>query len=237
MSKVSKELSTALDELKNETKTHLKEFREWMDRDTRSERRVNKPSVKFTDVKYDKMRVKLKSMLEQNKQLWPNNITLNEPRDQHETKLKASDSRLVYSEQKSGNTNVEIKAIQVRDNEKLFATLNKLAKCIKEPISPCDVDVCYRVPVATPQTSKNIIVQLNHRHNCNAVFEPQKKKRLTCAQLVFNHFSAIFVNEHLLPERKRLLGQAMAKNREAGGNLYGSAKEAYMLACSRKTKH
>lgn len=147
MTKVSKELTTALDELKSEIKTDLKVFRESIDRDFRTDLREIKASLKFIGEKYDEMRVDLKSVLEQNKQLRAENVTLKERCDKQETQIKAIESRLVDYEQNSRNRNVEIKGIPVRDKENLFDILTELGNCIEEPISPCDVDVCHRVPV------------------------------------------------------------------------------------------
>ncbi|KAH9378273.1 hypothetical protein HPB48_022220 [Haemaphysalis longicornis] len=145
MTKVSKELTTALDELKSEIKTDLKVFRESLDRDFRKDLREIKASLKFISDKYDEMRVDLKSVLEQNKQLRAEKITLKERCDKQETQLKATESRLVDCEQYSRNANVEIKGIPVRDEENLFDILTEIGNCIEEAISPCDVDVCHRV--------------------------------------------------------------------------------------------
>lgn len=233
MTKVSKELTTALDELKSEIKTDLKLFRESVDRDFRTDLREIKASLKFIGEKYDEMRVDLKSVLEQNKQLRAENVTLKERCDKQETQIKTIESRIVDCEQNSRNANVEIKGIPVRDKENLFDILTELGNCIEEPISPCDVDVCHRVPVPNDQASKNIVVQFIHRRKRNAVLEAAKKKKLTCAELGLDHPAPIFVNEHLCPDRKRLLGQAIAKKREAGwkfvwvrnGNVYARKSE------------
>ncbi|KAH9379615.1 hypothetical protein HPB48_000284 [Haemaphysalis longicornis] len=215
MTKVSKELTTALDKLNMEIKADLKIFRESTDRDFRTDLRETKASLKFIGEKCDEMRVDLKSVLEQNKQLRAKNVTLKERCDKQETQLKAIESRLVDCEQYSGNANVEIKGIPVRDKENLFDILTELGNCIEEPISPCDVDVCHRVPIPNDQASKNIIVQFIHRSKRNAVLELEtaKKKKLTCAELGLDHPAPIFVNDHPAPDRKRLLVEAVAKKR------------------------
>ncbi|KAH9379472.1 hypothetical protein HPB48_012270 [Haemaphysalis longicornis] len=233
MTKVSKEVTTALDELKSDIKTDLKVFRESIDRDFRTDLREIKASLKFISDKYDEMRVDLKSVLEQNKQLRAENITLKERCDKQETQLKATESRIVDCEQYSRNANVEIKGILVRDEENLFDILTEIGNCIEEPISPCDVDVCHRVPVPNDRASKNIIFQYIHGRKRNAVLEAAKKMKLTCEDLGLSHTAPIFINEHLCPDRKRLLVQAIAMKREAGwkfvwvrnGNIYARKSE------------
>lgn len=106
------------------------------------------------------------------------NVTLKGRSNETETQLKAIEARLLDCEQNSRNANVEIKGIAARDRKKkkLFDILTELGNCIEEPISPCDVDVCDRVPAPNDQASKNVIVQLIPRCKHNAVFEAVKKK-------------------------------------------------------------
>lgn len=214
MAKISKELVSALEDLKREIRIDLKNLKDSLERDFRNELREIKANLKFTDDKFDDMVTSLKAVLEENKRLRTENDNLKSRCDQIESQTKSNESRIVDCEQYSRNANIEIKGIPVNANEKLTEIVMKLGDCIGEPISPSDIDVCHRVSVPGSRTGKNIIVQFALRRKRNAVLEKGKRKRLTASELGFSESVPIYVNEHLCPERKRLLAQAIAKKRE-----------------------
>lgn len=233
MAKIGKELAVALDEIKNEIKSELKGFRESFERDIRSELREIKSSLTFIDKKYDEMRVDLKAVQDENKHLRTENANLIEMCNTLSTQAKAHESRLVDCEQYSRNVNLEIKGIPVNAGENLLEIMEKLGDSVGEPISASDIDVCHRTPVPGNPTIKNTIVQFVHRHKRDAVLAKSRKKRLSCDQLGFTTSAPIYVNEHLCPERKRLLAQTISKKREVnwkfvwvrGGQIYAKKSE------------
>lgn len=61
---------------------------------------------------------------------------------------------------------------------------------------------------------KNILVQFARRSKRNSILEKARRLRLTATDLGANAQVPVFVNEHLCPELKKLLGQATTKKRE-----------------------
>lgn len=117
------------------------------------------------------------------------------------------------SEQYTRNKNVEIKGIPQKPNEDLADIINKIGEAIGEPVSPKDVDVCHRVRTKDNRKT-NIVVQFQRREKRDQFLEKARKKRLRNDLLGSECEDPIYVNEHLCPAMKKLLGMASARKRE-----------------------
>lgn len=120
--------------------------------------------------------------------------------------------RLVHCEQYSRNANLEIKGIPKQENENVTETVKTIGDLIGSPIAVNEIEVCHRVP--TRNKESNIIVQFRSRTRRDAVLEAAKKKRITNKDLGSTSTAPIYINEHLCPVLKRLLGMSVAKKHE-----------------------
>ncbi|XP_075526574.1 uncharacterized protein LOC142558310 [Dermacentor variabilis] len=237
MSKISKELSIAFDDLKNEIKNDLKLFRESFERDIRSELREIKASLSSSDEKFNEMTVDLKKVLDENKRLRVENESLKQQCNLLNVQLNKAEVRITECEQYSRNRNLEIKGIPMNRAENLLELIGKIGDKIGEPILPTDVELCHRVSVPGGSMNMNAIVQFARRQKRDAVLEKARKKRITCKDLGFTVSTPIYINEHLCPERKRLLGQTISKKRDVnwkfvwvrGGQIFARKDEKSRL--------
>lgn len=145
--------------------------------------------------------------------------------------VTASEQKLTNLEQYSRNKNIEIKGLPASDDEDLPEILKKLGDTIGEPITKSDVDICHRVPTKDGGCP-NIVVQFHSRTKRDAVVEKARKKRVRTDELGAPGRSPVYVNDHLCPDLKILLGKAIARKNEKQWK-YVWTKEGKILA--RKT--
>lgn len=89
-----------------------------------------------------------------------------------------------------------------------------LGTAINEPISPADVDSCHRVPTKD-KTRSNTVQFQNRAIRRDAVLQKAQKSRLSTTDIGFTlPAAAVYVNEHLCPEQKKLLGMTVARKKE-----------------------
>lgn len=218
---MTKEISKILNELKDELRQEWKAFRETLERDIRSDIRdlrndvkEAKDSMDFMNREFEDMKKKFDTVLNENAQLKKENRSLSQKCDELETCLRNCQDRLTDAEQYSRNTNLEIKGVLKRDAEVLPDVVRKLGESIGEPITRADIAICHRVPTRDTETT-NIILQLVNRSKRDAILQKAKKKRLTNSDVGLDTNTPIFVNEHLCPSLKRILGKAIAKKRQS----------------------
>lgn len=101
-------------------------------------------------------------------------------------------------------------------NENCELLVQKLAEQISYPIDSKDTKVCHRVSLAHNTTEKNIIVRFVSRKVRNEFYQRAKKARLSTDVLAFSSVikQAIYVNEHLTRENKKLLAEALKRKKE-----------------------
>ncbi|KAH9375826.1 hypothetical protein HPB48_009898 [Haemaphysalis longicornis] len=116
-------------------------------------------------------------------------------------------------EQYLRNRNIEIKGIPFDEYENLPDLLKKLDDVIPKSITAAEVDVCHRVP-RRDEGCPNFVVQFRSRTKRNGVQERARKRRVNFSQLGASDVSPIYVNEHLGPAVKKLLGQVVATKHE-----------------------
>lgn len=91
--------------------------------------------------------------------------------------------------------------------------LAKLGDTIDESITESNIESCHRVPTRHPDKS-NIVVQFRSSAKRDVALQKAKKMRLTNEDLGLDDSTVIYVNEHLTPQNKRLLGAAVAGKKE-----------------------
>lgn len=173
-------------------------------------------SVEFLSAKYEESRTALSASEAENKKLREDNASLSLKCDLLSTQVTASQQRITQCEQYSRNMNLEIKGVSTCGDENLVDLLGKIGEKVGETITQSDIAKCHRVPVAKKQNEHNIVVQFAHRGKRDAVLEKARKKKLVGGDLDLEGTNPICINEHLCPELKKLLGQAVARKREVG---------------------
>lgn len=207
-------MSTTNEDLRKE----IKEFRESLEREIRRELRDIKSSMTFVNQQFEELREEVKAARAENKSLKEENARLQSKCKDLAESVRDNSLRILRSEQYSRNANIEIKNIPPQTNENLHNILKDIGEKLGEPINANDIEVCHRVPVANSPSNKNIVVQFVHRAKRNAVLEKARRFRLKGTDIGLTTDSPFYVNEHLCPELKRLLGKATAKKRQAGWN-------------------
>lgn len=213
---MSKELRSMFDELKKEIKSELKEFREAVERDLRKELREINESLTFINKSYEELKGEVREARSEQKELRAENAKLQSLCQQLTNQVSSSENRILQCEQYSRNFNLEIKGVPMQSDENLTALLKKLGDVTGEAITADDIELCHRVPVAKSPTEKNIVVQFTRRAKRNNVLEKARRMRLTTTDLGLRPQVPIYVNEHLCPELKKLLGQTTSKKRDSG---------------------
>ncbi|XP_075534936.1 uncharacterized protein LOC142570436 [Dermacentor variabilis] len=122
---------------------------------------------------------------------------------------------LVELKQYSRRNNIELKGVPETENENLNDTVQKVAKCLKLDLSASDIDIAHRVPVKGSGLP-NIIMKFNSRCARDKFFKAAKKNRLNTKMIGFEDNDPIFVNDHLCPENKILLGKTIHLKKEKG---------------------
>ncbi|KAH9359928.1 hypothetical protein HPB48_019281 [Haemaphysalis longicornis] len=148
---MSKDLAKLFLELKEELKAELKNFKDAVERNVRSEERSlrtelgeMKGSLNFISKGLDDANRRLEVTLCENKQLKKEKESLRTTVFTLEKDLVESQASLLN--QYTRNRNLEIKGIEQTENEDLKQLLEKIGEKLEEPITESDVDICHRVP-------------------------------------------------------------------------------------------
>lgn len=213
---MSKELVKMFEDLKQELKQEFRELRESFERDLRKEIRDIKNSMTFINKHYEEMSASVKSMEKENAELKKNIANLQRECRELSVKSKDHETRLMQNEQYSRSFNLELKDVPQFEGEDVKEITRKLAQAVKVPLEDADIEACHRVRTAGNASAPNIIVRFVRRSKRDAFLEKAKKQKLTSAVFNLEPPVPIYVNEHLSPSVKRLLGAAKAKRRACG---------------------
>ncbi|KAH9364384.1 hypothetical protein HPB48_016251 [Haemaphysalis longicornis] len=215
-------------DFKEEFLTEFKSFKDAMERALRSEDRgvrteMDEMKVGLNHISkcLDEANERLKDTLKENKSLKKENEELRQRVYVLNRDLSECQTNLIKSEQYTRNKNLEVKGVIQEQSESIPEILKAIGKALGEPILPSDVDVCHRVPTKNKKES-NIIVQFQRCEKRDKVLEKSRKTKLTNEGIGLrlaestseSEDTPIFVNEHLCPYLKKLLGMAVARKRE-----------------------
>lgn len=123
--------------------------------------------------------------------------------------------KVAQVEQYSRLNNIEIRGVPVTQNENCSEILELIGEKVGCPVTPDDFDTVHRVPTHV-KNQLNIIARFRSRDKRSSFLSEARKARLATSSLNFNdrEDSPIFINEHLTPENKRLLGKARALKKD-----------------------
>lgn len=205
-----------MNDMKEELRQEIKAAREAVERDLRAEMRAFRTefrdeaqSMDHMNSVFEDMRGEFAAIKSENAALKDQNIALREELDGLQKRLADAESRLLHSEQYSRRNNIEIKGIEENKDENVTEIVCKLGELAHEPITADDIEACHRVPAKNKPSC--IVVQFARRQKRDALLEKAKKMRLNNTDFGCSSTSPVFVNDHLCPTLKRLLGATVSK--------------------------
>lgn len=216
-----KEMQKALEDLKRELRADLRTLKD-------SVKHCSDSCDGINDVRSElkELRKELLALARQNEELRAENGRLS--------------VRIEELEQHSRANNLEIKGVP--DDGDVIDVLKRIGSQVHEPIADSDIDICHRVPTFRPN-EKNIIVRFVQRSKRDSFLQKCRKQKTTTTDLDYGgNSTAVYVNEHLTPSNKKLLGAAVARKKTvgwrfvwtAGGKVFARKDEdsrALRIAC------
>ncbi|XP_077548403.1 uncharacterized protein LOC144161646 [Haemaphysalis longicornis] len=168
-------------------------------------------SVEFVSKSFDEFKNDIKLFRQEVAELKKHSSDTQGATRRLEKELQETKKQLLDLKQYSRRNNIELKGVPVVENEDLTSVLNKVGSCLNVQISAQDIDAVLRVPT---KGLPNIVVKFLSRSPRDKVLLAAKKTRLNASMLGFQLDDPIYVNEHLCPENKVLLGKAIQAKRE-----------------------
>lgn len=210
-----------INELRDQMRLEMKNVRETVERDLRAEIRDIRTefreeahSIEHFNEVFEELENKCKAALADNVSLKEQNNELRSELGVMQKRLAEAESRLLLSEQYSRNKNIEIKGIEENANENVTDIVCKLGALADVPVTPDDIEACHRVP--SKAKPNPIVVQFAKRQKRDDLIEKARKIRLSNKDFGKSSSSPVYVNDHLCPILKRLLGVTVAKKKVTG---------------------
>lgn len=191
-------------------------------RELRKEIRELKSSVEFISKEYDKLKKECLDVKTENVALKASQEKMAKELDCLRRTVHEGNTRLIAQEQYSRKKNMEIKGIPRETHESLVDVLAKVGAALEEPIMADDIEVCHRVPARQNSANgnegdaadQNIVVVFKDQTKRDAVMSRARKIRFGTGGLGYAIKRPVYVNEHLCPQLKKLLGMTIARKRE-----------------------
>lgn len=193
----------------------FKDMRASLEREFRKENREIQKSLEYFNKCFEDLTAECKVMREENASIKAENAALSAECTELKKIVLENEQKITQLEQYSRNRYVEVKGIPTTKDESLPALLEKIGNAINEPITENDIEACHRVPIKNSNQS-NIIVQFLRKAKCDCVIEKARKMRISTKDLGFSDESSVFLNEHLCPQLKKLLGMTVERKKEKG---------------------
>ncbi|KAH8042675.1 hypothetical protein HPB51_025307 [Rhipicephalus microplus] len=197
-----------------ELKQEFREMRTALERELRKEIRDVKTSLDFFNKQFEEISALCSRLEKENGELKAQNDVLKTDCSQLKQAVLNNERRTTALEQYSRNRNIEVKNVPFVEGERLTRVVQKIGEAVGESVKEDDIEICHRV-TAKDASCPHIVVQFNNRSKRDAVLEKAKKLRLTTADIGFPGKTFVYVNEHLCPQLKKLLGQTVARKKEA----------------------
>lgn len=172
-----------------------------------------KMSMGFINTSFEEFKEEIKSLRQELTEVKKENIEHQKENKKLSSELKEIRKELTELKQYGRRNNVELKGVPVAENENMRDTIEKVAKCLSIAHSDHDIDAAHRVPTKG-STPPNIVVRFVSRTSRDNFLRAAKKHRLNSSMLGFEDNTPVYVNEHLCPENKVLLGKAIQAKRE-----------------------
>lgn len=218
----------------DDIRKEMNDFKARLERELRKEIRELKSSLEFFNEEFEKVKQERDDFAKENSSLKKANEKLRLDCEALQKQAFQHEQRITASEQYSRKCNLEVKGLPFTEGESIPDTLSKIGQLLKEPILESDIDVCHRVPTKNPNVAPNIVVQFKCRSKRDTVLEKARKLRLSTRDFGHESGEPVFINEHLCPAMKQLLGMAIAQKKAKnwrfawtrGGKVYARKDEA-----------
>lgn len=177
--------------------------------DLRKEVEELKQSMSFMNETFEALRTKGDEL----ETLKKEHASLKLEKAELEQSLANTRKELIELKQYTRLSNIEIKGIPQNENESLGDIVQKIGEKIGLNFEPTDIDVVHRVPTKDRKKT-NVIVKFATRAARDNFLQCARKKRLSADDIGFSETNPVYLNEHLCPEYKMLLGLAIARKKE-----------------------
>lgn len=151
------------------------------------------------------------------------NRKLREEAVKRDETIASLNQRIDVLEQRSRINNLEICNFPVTQNENLVEVVKAVGKAVGVEIVDQDIQAVHRVPRFNQNATKNIVVQFCSRWKKNSIlqacarFRKGNNNKITSKAINQNlPDQVVFVNEHLSPKYKALLGKVKKQIKDAG---------------------
>ncbi|KAH9378404.1 hypothetical protein HPB48_017513 [Haemaphysalis longicornis] len=139
--------------------------------------------------------------------------------------LAATKAEVMELKQHSRLKNLEIRGIPFVTNEKLEEHVQTLTAKLGISVEKSEIDLIHRVP-SKDKAKPNILMKFVSRSSRNKVLQASKKNRVTTSDFGFQETDAVYINEHLCPEKKKFcLERQQFAQRKTVEVLLGTARK------------
>lgn len=220
LAKLKEDLKNDFLKLKDDLRQEMKTAKESSEREMRNEFRELRneqqeviKSLENVHETIDDLKKQLATETSRNAQLKNENEGLQNKCMTLKNKNEELEKRLVHVEQYSRNANLEIRGAVEEEGEKVVDLLAKIGDAIHEPITEQDIEACHRVPTRIPDKT-NIVVQFKSRTKRDLTLRKARKARLNNKDIGLHTTDPIYINKHLCPAQKKLLGMTTKRRHE-----------------------
>ncbi|XP_077512035.1 uncharacterized protein LOC144123122 [Amblyomma americanum] len=208
-----KELAKALNELSALFDAKHVELKDTVKTVIETELQSLKESMSLINEKFEGFRSEMVEMRKELAVTKAENEAIRSTNAHLTSELKKVRRELTDMQQYSRRNNLEIKGVPVVADENLISTMKTISGCLNTEVVESDIEVIHRVPTKK-KDEQNIIVKFFSRTVRDKILKVAKKQRLNVSQLGFEGNTPVFVNEHLCPANKVLLGMAVKAKKE-----------------------
>ncbi|KAH6924378.1 hypothetical protein HPB50_016377 [Hyalomma asiaticum] len=210
--KTMAEMTAKFAEVLSELKTEMKNI-DRSNNSIKAELKSVVASMGFINSNFEEFKEEIASLRQELSQVQKQNLVCQTANKRMDKELKETRRQLTELKQYSRRSNLELKGIPCTENEVLVETMQKIAKFLMVDLVEGDIDAIHRVRTRGDGPA-NVIVRFNSRRKRDLILQAARKKRPTTAMLGSENAQPLYVNEHLCPEYKVLLGKAIQMKRE-----------------------
>lgn len=172
-----------------------------------------KKSVTNMDLKIEQFRAEIQNAVRDIAEVKKTQVEANNEVRELRQQVFEMQQEIIDMKQYSRRNNLEIKGVPLAADESLPGVMLTIANCLKSSLRVDDIDVIHRVPTKD-RNRPNIVVKFLSRKTRDELLVKAKKQRLTGSVLGFDANEPVYINEHLCPEYKVLLGKAIQTKRD-----------------------
>lgn len=169
---------------------------------------------KFLYKEIEELKSQMLTLKEENKNLKTTCLKLENENKKLSENLNEVKIEIQEMQQYSRNRNIEVVGVPLTENENVYAVTEKLANTINIQYDRKEISTAHRLPSRNGH-HPNIVIQFVSRSTRSEWLQAAKGKNLDAKNLSAHlPTSKIYVNEHLTPFYKSLLGRARKLKKE-----------------------